>query len=283
MITVLGATGNTGGRVAARLAAAGEQVRAVSRSGRPVAGTESWPGDAADADFLARAFDGADAAYVLQPFDLLQPDWTDTQRRLGEAIVTGLRRAGVPYVVALSSLGGEIPTGTGYLTSLHDQEQRLAALNADLLLLRPGLFFESFAVGLDAMRATGLHADTVDPDVALPMVATRDVGDAAADALLTRTRTGVRELLGPADLTVPQAIAVLGPAVGLPDLRYVRVPEQAMTEALVGYGLSAEMAALHVQMNAAFNAGVVRSAGRTADSTTATDIADWAGALRGAA
>lgn len=43
MITVLGATGNTGGRVAARLAEAGEQVRAVSRSGRAVPGAEPWP------------------------------------------------------------------------------------------------------------------------------------------------------------------------------------------------------------------------------------------------
>jgi uncharacterized protein YbjT (DUF2867 family) len=214
MISVLGATGNTGGRVAARLAEAGEQVRAVSRSGRAVPGAEPWQGDATDRDFLTRAFAGADAAYVLLPFDLFNPDYHATQDRLGEAVTESLRAAGVPYVVALSSLGAEVPAGTGYLTALHRQEQRLRTLDAGILFLRPGLFFESFLHSLDAMRAEGVHADTIDADVRLPMVATRDVGDAAADALLTRTRTGVRELLGPAELTVPEALADLGARLG---------------------------------------------------------------------
>ncbi|GAA4711714.1 NAD(P)H-binding protein [Pseudonocardia yuanmonensis] len=279
MITVLGATGNTGGRVAARLAEAGQQVRAVSRSGRAVPGAEPWQGDATDRDFLTRAFTGADAAYVLLPSDLFAPDYHAVQDRLGEAVAAALRAARVPYVVALSALGAEVPAGTGYLTALHRQEQRLRRLHADVLLLRPGLFFESFLHGLDAMRSEGVHADTVDPDVRLPMIATRDVGDAAADALLTRTRTGVRELLGPAELTVPEAVAEFGPRVGLPDLGYVRVPEEAMVGALVEAGMPPDVAALHVEMNAAFNSGLVRSSGRTADATTPTTVATWADGL----
>jgi uncharacterized protein YbjT (DUF2867 family) len=276
VITVLGATGNTGGRVAARLTEAGEQVRAVSRSGRPVPGAEPWQGDATDRDFLTRAFIGADAAYVLLPFDLFTPDYHATQDRLGDAVTEALRAARVPYVVALSSLGAEVPAGTGYLTALHRQEQRLRTLDADVLFLRPGLFFESFLYSLDAMRAEGVHADTIDPDVRLPMIATRDVGDAAADALLARTRTGVRELLGPAGLTVPEALAEFGPRIGLPELDYVRVPEEAMVGALVQVGMPPDVAALHVEMNAAFNSGLVRSSGRTARATTPTTVATWA-------
>ncbi|MCE3552601.1 NAD(P)H-binding protein [Pseudonocardia sp. RS11V-5] len=84
MITVLGATGNTGGRVAARLAEAGEQVRAVSRSGRPVPGAEPWRGDATDRDFLTRAFTGAGAAYVLGGRSTCSRR-TTTRRRTGWA------------------------------------------------------------------------------------------------------------------------------------------------------------------------------------------------------
>ena len=80
------------------------------------------------------------------------------------------------------------------------------------MFLRPGLFFESFLPSLPAMLATGVHHDTIDPDVALPMVATADVGDAAAAALLDAEAVGVRELLGPEDLTVPEAVARLGDA-----------------------------------------------------------------------
>ncbi|WP_433504703.1 NAD(P)H-binding protein [Pseudonocardia halophobica] len=279
MITVLGATGNTGGRVAARLAETGEQVRAVSRSGRAVPGAEAWQGDAGDRDFLTRAFTGAGAAYVLLPFDLFTPGYHAEQDRLGEAVTEALRAARVPYVVALSALGAEVPAGTGYLTALHRQERRLRTLDADVLFLRPGLFFESFLYSLDAMRAEGVHADTIDPGTRLPMIATRDVGDAAADALLTRTRTGVRELLGPADLTVPEALADLGPRVGLPDLGYVRVPEEAMVGALEQVGMPPDVAALHVEMNAALTSGLVRSSGRTADATTPTTVATWADGL----
>lgn len=279
MITVLGATGNTGGRVAARLTEAGEQVRAVSRSGRAVPGAEPWQGDAGDRDFLTRAFTGADAAYVLLPFDLFTPGYHAVQDRLGEAVTAALRAARVPYVVALSSLGAEVPAGTCYLTALHRQEQRLRTLDADVLFLRTGLFFESFLHGLDAMRAEGVHADTIDPATRLPMIATRDVGDAAADALLTRSRTGVRELLGPADLTVPEALADLAPRVGLPELDYVRVPEEAMVAALEQVGMPPDVAALHVEMNSAFDSGLVRSSGRTADATTPTTVAAWADGL----
>jgi hypothetical protein len=40
--------------------------------------------------------------------------------------------------------------------------------------------------------------------------------------------------------------------------------------------MPADVAALHVEMNAAFNSGLVRSAGRTADATTPTTLATWA-------
>jgi uncharacterized protein YbjT (DUF2867 family) len=281
MITVLGATGNTGRRITALLREAGEPVRAVGRSAERLAaaaasGAEPWVGDMTDTAFLTGAFHGVDAAYVLMPLDLFSAGYLDHQERVGTSITAALAATGVPYVVALSSLGAELPTGTGFLTSLHDQEQRLGRLDADVLFLRPGLFFESFLPSLDAMRAHGVHADSIEPDVRLPMVATRDIAAVAAEALLRRDRTGVRELLGPRDLTVPEATALLGPRIGLPELGYVRLPDEALFGALVEAGLPADLTELHLAMNAAFNRGAIRShAGRTADTTTPTTFAEF--------
>jgi uncharacterized protein YbjT (DUF2867 family) len=263
MITILGATGNTGGRVARRLTEAGLEVRAVSRSG-------STKADLTDRTAMARVFDGADAAYVLLPIGLFQEGYHAHQDRMGEAITEGLRAAGVPYVVALSSLGAELAAGTGFLTSLHRQEQRLGTLDADVLYLRPGLFFESFLPSLEGIRATGVHHDTIDPAVRIPMVATRDIGDLAAAALRERRETGVREVVGPQDLTIPEAVAALGAT-------YQPLPDEAMHGALLSAGLPADIADQHLEMNSALSSGLVHAHGTGPRS--ATTVVEWAQTL----
>lgn len=295
MITVLGATGNTGGRIVETLREAGEPVRAVGRDPGRLApsaalGAQPCVGDAADPEFLRHALDGADAAYVLMPIDVMEPGYATRQRAIGESIVTALRATCVPHVVALSSLGAEVDGGpdlarTGFLGSLYEQEQRLATLDAHVTLLRPGLFFESFLPALDAMRAYRTHADSIDPDRTLPMVATRDVAAVGAGALLARDWSGtvVREVLGAADRTVPDAIAALGPALGMPELSYVRVPDEEMAGMLRDAGLPDDVARLQVAMNRAFNDGTVGSTvGRTPESTTPTTVEAWARTLAGA-
>ncbi len=287
MITVLGATGNVGSQVVRELTAAGVDVRAVARRPAVAApGVRPWPGDLGDRAFLRRAFDGAAAAFVLLPFDVTAPDHAAHQARLGESVVAALRDAAVTRVVALSSLGAEVPGGpglaaTGYLGSLHDQEARLATLDAYVTRVRPGLFLESFLWSADAMRAHGVHADSVDPDVALPMVATRDVGRAAAAALLDPDAPDVVEVQGAADRTVPDVVAALGPALGLPDLAYVRVPDGEMERLLRRAGLSADGARLHVAMNRAFNEGRVRAHGPRGAADGVLTVEEWAAGVAG--
>lgn len=280
MITVLGASGNTGGRVVRRLREGGEAVRAVGRDAGRLAdaaahGAEPHVADITDRGALTRALAGADAAYVLMPLDLAAPGYRAQQEQVGTAIAGALADARVPHVVALSSLGAELSSGTGFLETLHEQEQRLAALDASVVVLRPGLFFESFLPALAPMLATGVHHDTIDPDVALPMVATADIGDAAAALLRDPDAAGVRELPGPEELTVPDAVARLGAAIGRPGLRYERPPEDVMRAVLVEAGLPADLTEENLAMNAAFNRGVVQRHG-VGVLGTPTTIEEWA-------
>jgi hypothetical protein len=87
----------------------------------------------------------------------------------------------------------------------------------------------------------------------------------------------VREVLGPRDRTVREVVAALGPRIGVPGLSYLRVPDQAVVEALVAAGLPADVADLQVRMNAAFNRGAVRSlAGRSPATASPTEFETWA-------
>lgn len=288
MITVMGATGRTGSKIATRLLRAGEQVRVVGRSAERLAeladaGAEPAVGDATDPAFLSAAFRGADAVYAMLPVDPTWPDYHAEVDRLGEAVAAAVRDAGVRHVVTLSSLGAEQAAGTGFIVSLYRQEQRLRALpDTNVLALRAGLFFESFEPALDLMIDQGINADTVAPDVPIPMVATRDLADAAATALRARDWTGfvVREVLGQRDLTYREVTAILGDRIGRPGLQYVQLPDTEMLHALTGAGLSADVAAQNLDMNRAMSDRTIRSReGRRPQNTTPTRFEDFADEL----
>lgn len=285
MIAVIGASGNTGSKITTQLLKNGAQVRAIGRTGSRLtglahAGAQPIVGDIGDPKFLAEAFRGADAVYSLIPADPTWENYHQMADRLGEAIVGSIRASGVRHVVSLSSVGAHLSAGTGFITSLYRQEQRLRSIDGvNLLFLRPGLFFEGFVISLDAIKHHGVHADTVAADVQIPMIATQDIAEVAARALLNRDWTGVtvRELLGARDLSYAEATKILGARLGLPELAYVQVPEADMTTALIGAGMSENFASLVMETNRALSAGILKPEGvRRPENTTSTRFEDFA-------
>lgn len=284
MIAIMGATGHTGMKIAHALLRRGERVRALGRTESKLvalahAGADVVTGDAADPRFLADAFRGAAAVYTLLPTDKGAPDYVSRQQQEGEAIAEAISESNVHYVVALSSLGADLSARTGLITGLHAQEVRLTALaHVNVTLLRPVSFFENFADQLGFIEQHGRLADSVLPDLAIPMVATCDVADAAVAALAVRDWTGVvvRELLGPRDITHTEVARILGAAIGQTDLQYEQLSDSDMTAALVASGYSLSFATLYVEMTRAFNEGRVRPRqGRTPANTTRTRFEDF--------
>lgn len=288
MITIMGATGHTGRKIAEGLLATGLPVRALGRDPSRLAplaalGAEVAVGDTSDPAFLADAFRGADAAYTLLPTDRAAVDYPARQDAEGEAIAAAVRASGIRRVVALSSLGTDRETGTGLILGLRRQEGRLRAIaGLDVHILRPVSFFENFVDQLETIRHAGMVADSVAADLAIPMVATRDVAAAAIAALTRRDWRGVtiQELIGPRDLSYREATRILGGALGRPDLPYVQLPYDEMAAVLTRSGLSASFAGQYVEMTRAFNAGIVQPLrGRTPENTTPTTFEAFAAAL----
>jgi uncharacterized protein YbjT (DUF2867 family) len=120
----------------------------------------------------------------------------------------------------------------------------------------------------------------VKADLAIPMVATRDIADAAAKALKAREWKGVvvRDLLGPRDLSYVEATRIIGEKVGKPDLQYVQFSYDDQANALVQAGLSESFANLYVEMTRAFNDRTINPR-RTAENTTPTRFEDFADEL----
>jgi uncharacterized protein YbjT (DUF2867 family) len=288
MITVMGATGNVGRRISEQLLEAGERIRALGRSAEKLVGLGSQggdvlTGDAGDAAFLTKAFQGSDSVYTLLPPDAQSPDYRKQQDEEGEAIIQAIRDSGVRHVVFLSSIGADQPAGTGPIAGLHAQEARLRALpRVNVLILRPGYFFENFFATMGLIKHQGINGGAVAPDIRFPMIATRDIADVAAQALRRRDWTGVivRELLGARDLTFAEATRILGARIGKPDLQYVQFPYADFTSSLIQMGISQNVAGLYAEMARAINEGKVKSLeGRRPENTTRTAFEEFAESL----
>jgi uncharacterized protein YbjT (DUF2867 family) len=279
MYVVLGASGNTGHVVAKNLLARGQKVRVVGRNAarlQPLAaeGAELFIGDATDAPTLTKAFHGADSAYVLIPPDPASSDFRAFQDRVSDAIVTALQNAGVKNVVSLSSFGADKASGTGPVVGLYNLEQKLNQINGtNVLHLRAGYFMENTLPQVGAIRMLGSAVGPLRPDLKLPLIATRDIGAAAANALLRLAFRGkqTQELHGQRDLDYTEATTLIGKAIGKPDLGYIQAPENQIQAAMVMMGMSENFVGLLLEMAVALNAGHMRALEpRTATNTTPT-------------
>ena len=267
MYVVTGATGNTGSVVATILLTKGQEVRAIGRSAERLMslatkGAEAFVGDLADSEALTKAFTGAKAAYVVIPPDMKSQDYRAYQDRVTEAIATATEKAGVEYVVTLSSFGADKPDKTGPVVGLRHLEQRLnriAGLN--VLHLRAGYFMENTLAQVGIIHAHGITTGPLRPDLKLPMIATRDIGAFAADALLRLDfrKQQTRELLGQRDVSMTEAAAIIGKAIGKPDLAYIQAPDEQVRVALMQIGISLNVANLILEMSAALNSGHMRA------------------------
>jgi uncharacterized protein YbjT (DUF2867 family) len=228
-----------------------------------------------DAAALAKAFGGADAAYLLLPPITSRED----QERESDAIAKAVADSGLRYALYLSSYGAHVPEGTGPVTGLHTAEQKLNAIDGlNVLHLRAAYFMENNLAAIGMIEGMGIFGHALLPDLKMPMIATRDVGPYAAQRLLDLDFSGkqTRELLGERDLSMKEATAVIARGIGKPDLRYQQFSYNQMQQALEQMGMSAKKAAVYIELFQAINTGVLAAQEpRSRENTTPTSFENF--------
>jgi uncharacterized protein YbjT (DUF2867 family) len=274
---VLGASGNTGSIIADSLLSEGKKVRVVGRDvGRlqrfVQKGAEAFTATMSDAAALAKAFSGARAAYLMLP----PAKSRDDQERDSDGIAKAVKESGLRYAVHLSSYGAQVPQGTGPVAGLHSSEQKLNGISGlNVLHLRAAYFMENNLAAIGMIHGMGVFGNALQPDLKLPLAATRDVGDYAAQRLLRLDFSGkqTRELLGERDLSMTEATAVIARGIGKPDLRYVQFPYDQVQQALTQMGVPPKGAAMYIEMYKAINAGIlIPQEPRSRENTTPTSF-----------
>lgn len=262
MFTVMGITGNVGGAVAENLLAAGKTVRGVVRNPEKAKawaqrGVELVQSAYDDAAGLTSAFTGAEGVFAMIPPDFAPSPGLPDQKRTIAAISEALERAKPGKAVFLSSIGSEQPSGLGLITSTHLLEEATRTLPIPVAYLRAGSFMENWLGAVDRIRATGEMPFFYGPlERKFPLVATRDIGLAAAH-VLQESWTGERvvEVSGPEGGTdLYETAAAFGGALGR-EVKPVQLPEPAWQSVLEAIGMPADRTGLYIEMVKSFNSG----------------------------
>ncbi|GAA3382048.1 NmrA family NAD(P)-binding protein [Cryptosporangium minutisporangium] len=275
MYAITGVTGHVGGATARALLATAAAVRVVVRDQEKGRAWAERGADVAVADFtdrtaLAAAFVGCRGAFVMLP---TIPTATDADHRhLADTIAGAVADSGVPHVVMLSSVGAELPEGTGPIRWLHHLESRLRETDAVLTALRSPHFQEKVEAVLGAATGVGVYPVFGDsPDVPTPMVATRDIGATVARLLTSPpSASEVVDLAAPS-YTERQVADALGAALGAP-LQVVPIRRSDWLGALTDAGVPPLLADELVALYDAEDRGVLRPCGdRQLRCTTTLD------------
>lgn len=283
LFVVVGATGHVGAAVADGLLAAGRRVRVVGRDAAKLErfrgrGAELAVGSVEDPAFVKQTFQGASAAFLMIPPNFAATDFRGYQRAVTRNYVGAL--GSVKHVVTLSSVGADRQDGNGPVGGLYDLEQALDAVSGlNVLHLRPSFFMENLLGNLGMVKGMALNGSPAKPELAMPLIATRDIGAAALEELSTLSFTGrsVRDLLGPRDLTMTEVTRLLGAAIGRPDLPYVQFSYEDAVQGMIGMGLPEPFARGYAEMYKGMNDGWVKpTQPRSARTNTPTDFAYFA-------
>ncbi len=274
---ILGGGGNTGSIIANFLLSKGEKVRVVGRDAERLQrfvrkGADAFTADLSDAVALTKALSGARAAYLMLP----PLNSREEQERQSDAIAKAVKDSGLRYAVHLSSYGAHVPKGTGPVAGLHSSEQKLNGITGlNVLQLRAAYFMENNLAAIEMIQGMGMFGHALLPDLKLPMIATRDVGDYAARRLLDLDFSGKQtcELLGERDLSMAEATAMIASGIAKPDLRYEQFPYDQVQRVLEQMGMPQKKAAVYIEMFEAINAGLLAAQEqRSTENSTPTSF-----------
>ena len=253
-ITISGSLGNIGKPLAAKLISSGHEVTVISNNSDRIEAIEALGGKVAigsikDADFLKKVFTDADAVFAMTPPNMGGSNVIANTTDAGKAFAEAIKEAEVKRVVMLSSIGAELPTGTGPITGIHNIEKIYETLeNISLTFLRAGNFYINLYNDIPLIKGAGIIGSNYPSTVRIPFSHPEDIATAAAEELeKTTLGTNVRYIIS--DVRTAKDVArVLGEAIEKPELPWIEFTDERALGGMKQAGLPEEIAKLYVEM-----------------------------------
>jgi len=275
-------TGNIGRRVLVELLALEFSVRVIARNPSRLPEeireqVEIVRGSADDAATLRRALDGVEALFWCVPTESLQEtNVRGYYERFAHAGSRAIREAGTPRIVTISAGGKGLARNAGPISGLHAMEDILNQSGTAIRHLRRAAFMENFLLQAQQICEQGILSYPMPGDVAISMVAAKDIADVALRWLARRDWAGIMGVAvhGPEDLSYNHAAAIIELVLERP-VRYREMSADDYVRNLVRSGASVHYAHRQTSMFAELTRGITRAEPRTPESTTPTTLSAW--------
>ncbi len=264
MHIVLGGTGNVGSATARVLLRRGERVTVVTRdadhaTGLAGAGAQVAVADIRNVSALRDVFRSGDRAFLLNPPAAPFSDTDAEERENASAILEALVGSGLSKVVLQSTYGAHEGERCGDLTVLYEFEQRLQAQSIPTAINRGAYYMTNWSGFAEAVRGGGMLPSFLPTHLAVPMIGSHDLGEAAARRLMEPVKaTGIFHVEGP-DRYTPKDVADAFAKVLEREVNVTEIPRDAWVETFLQFGFSDEAALSYACMTGAIVDGKIES------------------------
>ncbi|MBU2914341.1 NAD(P)H-binding protein [Reichenbachiella agariperforans] len=266
-VTLAGSLGHIGRPLTQELVQKGHSVTVISSNTERQKDIEAMGATAAigsieDVDFITSAFTGADAVFCMVPpanyFDH-DLDLLAYYNGLGNNYAQAITQSKVKKVVNLSSIGAHMKEGNGILQGTFYVESILNALPSDVAIthIRPTEFYYNLLPQVYSAKAHGFIASNIGGEVVNAWVSPSDIASVIAEEITSPLAGQTVRYVASDELTYNELAAILGEAIGNPDLKWVTITDEQMREGLAAAGMQPAIAEGMMEMYAAINSGLL--------------------------
>ena len=265
MKTILtGSLGHISKPLAQELVQKGHAVTVISSKAEKQKEIEALGATAAigsieDVNFLTATFTGADAVYTMVPPPDFSAQAFDTATHVCNVVTNyaqAIEQSGIKRVVHLSSIGAHMAKDSGLILMHHAAEGILDKMeNVGLTFMRPVGFYYNLLSFIPAIKKMGAIASNYGAGDIIPWVSPIDIAAAIAGEILTPLSGRKILYVASEELTCNETAAILGAAIGKPDLKWSLISDEQLLGIYGGFGMPKGIASGLVEMQSSMHKG----------------------------
>ena len=268
-IVVTGSLGHISLPLTKELVQKGHAVKVISSKAErekeiKAIGAKAAIGSMGDVDFLTETFKEADVVYAMEAVgahNFFDPnlDFIEAMKKIAQNYKQAIEQSGIKQVIHLSSIGAHMSKGNGILASHFHVENILNQLPNDVAIkfMRPvGFYYNMFAF-IPTIKAQGAIVSNYGGDEREPWVSPLDIAAAIAEEMEKPFERREIRYIASEELSPNEVAAILGEAIGTPDLKWLVISDEQLLQNLTAAGMNPQTAKGFVEMNASRRGGVL--------------------------